>query len=169
MDVIAQDSDKIVHGILGNEAFEEVRKHFPAAIANGVIDRRKLGSIVFSDDAKLKLLESIIHPHVRKKNLDFIEQNKNRICLVEIPLLFETNAEEIFDYVVYVDVNAETQKERALQRQNFSADKLEQVLERQHKIPPEEKKRRADFVIDNNPGADTVGQIKNILEQICAK
>ena len=169
LDVAVQDSDKVAHTVLENEAFEDIRKHFSEAIVSGAIDRRKLGSMVFSDDAKLKLLESITHPIVRKKNLDFIELHKNKICLIEIPLLFETKAEEIFDHVVYVDVSEKTQKERALQRPNFTPEKLEHVLKRQHKISPETKKQKADFVIDNNPGADTLKQIKKILEQVCAK
>lgn len=166
LNVATQDSDKVAHSVLENEALEDIKKHFPDAILNGVIDRRKLGAMVFSDDAKLKLLESVTHPIIRQKNLDFIEAHKNKICLIEIPLLFETKAEQIFDYVVYVDVSEETQKERALQRPNFTPEKLEHVLKRQHKISPEAKKQKADFIIDNNPGADTLGQIKKVLAGI---
>jgi dephospho-CoA kinase len=158
--VVVRDSDKIAHMLLENEAKENVEKQF------GTADRKKLGQIVFNDDAKLKELESILHPLVRKKNLEFLETNKNKICLIEIPLLFETGAEEIFDHVVYVDVSEETQKQRALQRPNFTEEKLQHILKRQHKISPKEKRQRADFIIDNNPGADVLSQIKNILAKI---
>ncbi len=169
LDVAVQDADKVAHSVLDNEAFEDIKKHFPDSIVNMVIDRRKLGSMVFTDDTKLKLLESITHPHVRRKNLEFIAANKNKICLIEIPLLFETKAEEIFDHIVYVDVSEETQKKRALERPSFTPEKLDHVLKRQHIISPEEKKRKADFIIDNNTGADTLSQIKKILEQVCVR
>ena len=158
--VAVQDSDKVAHAVLENEAKAEIEKIF------GTSSRKELGSIVFADDIKLKQLENIIHPHVRKKNLEFTKVHE--LALIEIPLLFETDAAKIFDHVVYIDVNEETQKQRALAR-GLTEEKLAAILKRQHKIPPHEKKGRADFVIDNNHGADTLSQIKKILEQVCGK
>lgn len=157
--VVAQDSDKVAHAVLENEARAEIEKQF------GTSDRKLLGALVFADDTKLKQLENILHPIVRNKNVNFIKKHQNKICLIEIPLLFETKAEEIFDYVVYVDVTEETQKQRALAR-GITPAKLAHILKRQHKIPPLEKKQRADFVIDNNKGADTLTQVKEILAKV---
>lgn len=157
--VVVQDSDKVSHSALEDEARAEIKKQF------GTTDRKELGRIVFTNDAELKKLEAILHPIIRKRNLIFLREHQDKICLIEIPLLFETNAEEIFDHVVYVDVNEETQKERALAR-GLTEEKLQHVLSRQHKIPPQEKRKRADFVIDNNKGADTLAQIKEILTKV---
>jgi dephospho-CoA kinase len=160
------DADKIAHAALEQETLHEITKHFPSAIEDGRINRKELGRIVFADGAKLKMLEEILHPLVRRKYLEFLKQHKDRLTVVEIPLLFETGADVFFDFVIYVDVHPETQKERALKRHNMTQEKLNQMLARQHKISPAEKKLRADFVIDNNPHADTMGQIKNIMAKI---
>ena len=159
--VAVQDSDKVAHDILQGDARAEIEKEF------GTIDRKKLGSIVFADNAKLKKLESILHPKVRQRNLDFIKTHP--LSLIEIPLLFETKAEEIFDFVIYVDVNEGTQKKRALARGGVTLEKLEHILSQQHKISPQQKRQMANFVIDNNEGSDTLGQIKQIMEKLCAK
>lgn len=160
---VAIDSDKIAHHLLENEAKRVVERKF------GTSDRKKLAQIVFADDAKLKDLEKILHPMVREKYTEFLEEHKSKIAIVEIPLLFETGAEKLFDYVVFVDVNEDTQKTRALARDGWTEERLAHALRRQHIVSLAEKRRKADFIIANDTGADTVPQVKNILETICAK
>jgi dephospho-CoA kinase len=159
--VSTQDSDIVAHEILQSEAKAEVEAEF------GTIDRKEIGKIVFANPEKLKKLEAILHPKVRAKNLEFIK--KHKLSLIEIPLLFETNAEEIFDYVIFVNVSRETLQKRALARPNISPEKLENILQTQTKIPTAEKIRRSHFVIDNDDGADTLTQVKAIMGKICAK
>ena len=166
---VVQNSDIAAHQVMEVEAFNEVSRYFPQSIEHGKINRKLLGAEVFADDAKLKTLEEILHPLVRQKNLEFIKKNSDKIIVLEIPLLFENKAEEICDYVVFVHVSPGTQKKRALMRPNMDEKKLGEILVRQTKIPIAEKVKNSDFVIENEPGHDTLKQVELILEKINAK
>lgn len=155
------DSDKIVHDLIENQLKEQLLREF------GTIDRRELGKIVYENPDKLKKLESIIHPEVRKENLEFIENNQGNLIVLEIPMLFETNAQKICDYTIFVDVSRETILKRALNRPNMSEEKLERILIKQTEI--ENKKELADFVIYNDEESDSLKQVKEIYNKICAK
>lgn len=157
------DSDKFTHELLAAEAAELVSKEFSQAVENGEVNRKKLGEIVFNDEQKLKALEDILHPMVRAKNQEFIDANQGKVVVLEIPLLFETEAEKICDYTISVNISAETLKKRAEERGTFT-EKLEKILS--HQMLQEEKNKRADFVIDNDDGDDTLAQVREILEKI---
>jgi len=160
---VAIDSDKIAHNLLENDAQRIIERKF------GTSNRSELGKIVFGNDEKLKELENILHPLVRSKYQEFLSENADKIAIVEIPLLYETGADKLFDYVVFVDVSEEVQKKRALARPGMTEEKLKGVLARQNVITPAQKRQMAHFVVDNNDRADTVPQIKTILGKLCAK
>ena len=156
-----QDSDKVAHQILDNEAKNEIAEEF------GTNDRSELAKIVYNNPDKLKKLESIIHPKVRSKNLEFIKNSNSKIIVLEIPLLFETKAEEICDYVIFVNVSRETLQNRVMLRPNMNIEKLESILEKQTRIT--NKAEMADFIIENEPNSDIVAQVERIYKIICAK
>ena len=136
---------------------------FPGCVRCGTLDRECLAEIVLADPEKLAILEGIVHPAVRDAREGFIAEHKEAPVLVfEIPLLFETGSAKEFDKVVVVSAPAEVQRARALERTGMSEDKLDSILARQ--MPDEEKRRRADFVI--NTGTDlstTEAQVRDIL------
>ncbi len=162
---MVQDSDKVAHNVMDEEAFAEVAAAFPEAVVDGKIDRKILGRLVFADNEKLEKLETIMHPKVRARNRDFIELHKDKPVVLEIPLLFETRAQQICDHVIFVNVKPEVQKKRALARPGMTEEKLKQVLARQNQIPTKEKMRNSDFIIENS-GEDVTVQVKNILEKL---
>lgn len=170
MGVPVQDSDKAVHDALkkGGAAFDAVSKLFPKAITKGDIDRKKLGAIVFSDKAELKKLESILHPVAREKQLDFIRAMRTKgkkIVVLEIPLLFETGADERVDAIITVSAPPTIQKRRVMKRPNMTEEKFKSILDSQ--IPDAEKRARSDFVVDTGMGAAwTFRQLKNIVMEI---
>jgi len=163
---VIYSADIAAHEIMQGLAFEQIKAVFPEVIEDGKVSRVKLGMIVFSDEEKLVQLEQILHPLVRKKNLEFIAANPGKLLVLEIPLLYETDAHEICDFTAFVNVSRETQKQRALARQGLDPLKLEKIIERQTKIPVEEKLRRADFIIHNEPGSDVIGEVKKIIHSI---
>ena len=163
---LISNSDTVAHEVMNEEAFEEIKSLFPNAVEGNEINRRMLGQIVFNDEEKLKQLEQVLHPLVRKKNIEFIQANRGKLLVLEIPLLFETNADEICDHTIFVNVSRETQESRALARAGMNPIKLQKILERQHKIPVEEKIKKAHFIIDNNPGMDATRQVKEIINSI---
>lgn len=148
----------------GGALIEKIGELFPGCVRAGTLDRECLAQIVLADRSKLALLEGVVHPAVRDWREAFAERNRAAPALVfEIPLLFETGGEKDFDKVVVVSAPAEVQRARVLARQGMTAAKFDSILERQ--VPDEEKRRRADFVV--NTGGDlstTEAQVRNILD-----
>ena len=147
----------------GGSLVEEIERRFPGTMVNGAIDRDRLSARVVADRDELAALEMIVHPAVARAREDFIDANRGAPALLfEIPLLYETLGEGAFDKVIVVSAPAEVQRERVLARQGMTIEKLIQLLARQ--LPDEEKRERADFVI-NTGGTldDTRGQVGFIL------
>ena len=164
------DADALVHQLFEEDASLklDIKTQFPSVIENGKVNRQILGKIVFADEAKLKQLENLLHPKVRAKNLALIEQaklNEVKFLLLEIPLLFETKAEQICDIVVVVSCGDKIQRERALSRPYMTEEKFEKILS--HQMPDAEKRKRADYIIDTSKNLeDTKIQIQNILRNL---
>jgi dephospho-CoA kinase len=170
MGVPVHDSDKAVHEALLPKgcAYQDVAKLFPSVASKDGIDRKKLGSIVFADKIALKKLEAVLHPvaHASQQKFTRAMQGKGKkIVVLEIPLLFETGAEERVDYTITVTSPAPIQKRRVLKRKNMSEEKFKSILASQ--IPDAEKQALADFVVDTGLGyARTYRQLKHIIESI---
>ena len=159
------DADAVVRRLQGpgGALVEKIGELFPGTVRCGTLDRECLAHIVLADPSKLKALEGIVHPTVQAWREAFIEEHSTAPALIfEIPLLFETGSEKQFDKVVVVSAPAEVQRARALARQGMSEAKLDSILQRQ--MPDEEKRRRADFVIDTGTDLSTTeAQVRDIL------
>ena len=147
----------------GGALVDQIAARFPAAVDAGVLDRGRLAELVLEDPQQLADLETIVHPAVRMARERFIDQHREAPALVfEIPLLFETKGQMEFDKVIVVSAPAEVQRARVLSRAGMTAEKLEAILGRQ--VPDEEKRRRADFVIDTSRDLSTTeAQVRDIL------
>ena len=160
------DADAAVRELQGpgGALIEKIGELFPGCVRAGTLGGECLAEIVLADRSKLALLEGIVHPAVRDWRDTFIAQNRDSRGLVfEIPLLFETGSEKEFDKVVVVSAPAAVQRARVLEREGMSEAKLDSILERQ--IPDEEKRRRADFVVDTGGDLSTTeAQVRNILD-----
>jgi dephospho-CoA kinase len=159
------DADAVVRQLQGpgGGLVDKIGELFPGCVRCGTLDRDCLAQIVLTDSDKLAALERIVHPAVREARETFVEQHRGAPASVfEIPLLFETGGEREFDKVVVVSAPADVQRARALQRSGMSAAKLESILARQ--MPDEEKRRRADFVVDTATNLSTTeAQVRDIL------
>ena len=159
------DADAVVRELQGpgGGLVEKIGELFPGCVRCGTLDRECLAQIVLADPAKLAILEGLVHPAVREARERFIALHRDAPALVfEIPLLFETGGEREFDKVVVVSAPAEIQRARVLERTGMSASKLESILTRQ--MPDEEKRRRADFVVDTSTDLSTTeAQVAEIL------
>ena len=159
-----QSSDKIAHELLNGAAFDAIASAFPQTVVENKIDRQVLGQVVFADPAKKLHLEKILHPMIRRRNLDFAHAARASFVVIEIPLLFESDAQSYCNYTIALNVSRETLQKRALKRDKMTEDKFERILSTQ--LPTQEKLRRADFVIDNEDEHDTVSQVKEIIGKI---
>jgi dephospho-CoA kinase len=160
------DADAVVRTLQGPSGalVGPISEHFPAVVENGRLDRDKLAQIVLEDPAKLTELEAIVHPAVRDARKAFVAAHRTAPALLfEIPLLFETGGDEAFDKVVVVSAPAAVQRARVLARPGMSEAKFRSILSRQ--LTDQEKRRRADFVIDTGANLSTT---KTQVEAIIA-
>lgn len=162
------DADAAVHRLYESVAVAPVEAAFPGVVVDGRIDRDRLAARVLNNPEALKKLEAIIHPLVRAEQDHFrreAEASGAPIAVLDIPLLFETGGDKRTDAVVVVSAPADVQRERLLERPGATEDKIDAILARQ--MPDEEKRRRADFVIDSSRGFDAArADVRKILEQI---
>jgi dephospho-CoA kinase len=159
------DADAVVRQLQapGGDLIEKIGELFPGTVRCGTLDRDCLAQIVLADTDKLAALEQIVHPAVREAREAFIAEHANAPALVfEIPLLFETKGEQEFDKVVVVSAPPDVQRARVLQRTGMNEARLDSILSRQ--MPDEEKRRRADFVVDTGTDLSTTErQVGDIL------
>lgn len=167
------DADAAVHKLMarGGAAVEAVGAAFPGVVQDGAVDRKALGGRVFHDKPALKRLEAILHPLVRRVEVQFLEQaeaNGERLVLLDIPLLFETGGEHRCDHVVVVSAPADVQRSRVLARPGMTPDRLSRILDQQ--MPDADKRVRADFIVDSSRGlADARRQVADIINQVTAQ
>jgi dephospho-CoA kinase len=170
--VPVHDADAAVHALLapGGAAVDAVAGLFPGVLKGGGIDRAALGRVVFADPAGMERLEEVLHPLVRAASDAFVAERKARrvpLCVLDIPLLFETKGETRVDRVAVVTAPPDVQRERALARPGMTAEKFERILARQ--TPDAEKRRRAHHIIDNGGAIDdTVRQVENLVRALMA-
>ena len=147
------DADVIVHDLYKDkEILKKVELVFPSAFKEGKMDSKVIANIIFNNKDKKQELESFIHPLVREEIM------KLDNCLVEVPLLFESKMEDIFDKIILVYCNKEEQIKRVMKRNNLSSE--EAILRINSQIDIEEKVKLSDFVIINE------GTIENINKQV---
>jgi len=160
-------ADDIVHNLYKNEALTPIAKIFPKTLINNRIDRKILSKILLAMPELIKKLEEIVHPLVRSKIDEFINQQKKlntKMIVLEIPLLFESNAKYPINAIAVTYCSDEIQKQRALEREGMSEEKLQLIISRQ--MPQSEKKDKADFIIDTSKSIDdSLRQVKQIINQ----
>ncbi len=149
------DSDRLVHDLLarGGAAIDPVGRAFPGVVRHGAVDHKALGEKVFGDEAALHRLEAILHPMVRRAQIDFIKRAAVRgetLVALDVPLLFEVGTDAFCDATLVVTAPRFLQEARVLGRAGMTRARLDGVLARQ--MPDREKRRRADFVVQTGAG-----------------
>ncbi len=152
MGAYAIDADELIHVILkkGGPAYEPVVQEFGPEIvgADGEIDRRALGRIVFADAEKLRALEQIEHPIVRQLINDEIVMAAEDVVVLDAIKLIEVGWADKSDAVWVVTCTREQQLERLMRTRGYSREEAEGRIDAQS--PQEEKIVRADVVIYNS-------------------
>lgn len=163
------DADAAVHELYTKDQalIQAIAKLTPNALVNDIIDRHKLKEALIADSFLLQKIEEIVHPAVRKHRSKFIEQckqQKKHLAVVDIPLLFETNAQTGLDGVLVVTIDPKTQKERVLSRNTMAEETFEMILNKQ--MPDDEKRKRADYVIETTSMADVRLKVNELIGEI---
>jgi dephospho-CoA kinase len=162
------DADREVHRLYSGMAVAAVEAQFPRAVRNGKVDRVRLAREVAGSPERLKTLEAIVHPMVVRAEIEFLREAEAKgaeFAVLEIPLLFETEAHARVDVTVVVSAPEGVQRARVLKRAGMSEEKLGALLARQ--LPDAEKRARADFVVDTGMPLDKMGaQVGRILDSL---
>ncbi|WII72870.1 dephospho-CoA kinase [Bdellovibrio sp. 22V] len=149
------DADEIAKEVVkaGSPGLKSIGQTFGSEflLEDGSLDRRKLGQHVFGHPDLLHRLEAILHPLIReetRRRRRILEDMNEPLAVYDIPLLFETKAQDQFDAIVVVSCTKGQQKERLRRRHNWTDDEIEMRIASQ--IPIQFKEQEADFVLHNN-------------------
>ena len=159
------DADAMVREELEDETvIAPLVERFGAGILAGKsINRKKLGKCIFENKEDRLFLNALIHPRVIAKIKQYA--GIDDIIFIEVPLLYETGIEALFDKIIVVYADYQTVKERLMKRDNITEEYAIKKMNAQMDI--EEKKKRADFVIDNRKGLDrTFRQLDTVLRRL---
>ncbi len=158
LDVI--EVDKLAHEVLEDKK-EELVVQFGKEILdlNGHIDRKKLGEIVFADPEKMKTLERIVHPELKRRIKDLVENSQKHLVLdVAIPNKLELNS--LADVKIYVSADEELVRKRLIEK-GWDVRKIESLLRLQEDEVPSGKY----YFLNNNGSLEELkAKVKTILK-----
>ena len=164
------DADQVVHELqkLGGRLYQVLLSEFGTEIllADGQLDRKKLGTLLFSRPNLLEKSSRLQNDIIREE----LALKRNQLAATEelffmdIPLLFEQEYEDWFDQVWLVNVSKDTQLERLMTRNNLSQEEAQRRIAAQLSLA--EKRQRAEIVIDNNGALlATLKQVQAFLDK----
>ena len=162
------DADFEVHTLYkkGREGYKSIVSIYPELKDREEINRKKVFYLLREKKIDLKLIENIIHPLLIKSREKFFKKNeREKILIFDIPLLFETNAQVWLDYVINVFCSEKNQTERLKKRKDFDTEKINYLISKQISI--NHKNKKADFVINTDKDIRQVErQVVNILKTV---
>ncbi|BAM47074.1 dephospho-CoA kinase [Amphibacillus xylanus] len=166
------DADQISHQVIepNQRAYQQVLRAFGDDILSSdqKINRKKLAELIFNDKAKRDLLNQIVHPIIIDQLIeerDRLISEGHALVVLDIPLLYELNLTNLVDKVIVVYTTRMTQLDRLMNRDQLTKLEAEQRINSQISI--EEKKQKADYVIDNNGTKEvTAEQFEQLLNSL---
>jgi dephospho-CoA kinase len=169
------DADRLGHELIRapQPAYHEIVSRFGFEIldAQGEIDRQRLGAVVFADAEKLRALNAILHPRIMERCEQLAEgfhlQDSRAVVLVDAALIYEAELAARFAKIIVTWCRPEQQLERLLARSGLARAEAERRIAAQ--MPMEEKRRRADYVIDCSGELEgTRRQVANLFARLAA-
>ena len=165
---IVIDADRIGHEALDDDY---VKEKLIVAFGNEIlednkINRQKLGELVFGNSSNLNVLNSIIHPEIRKKILEKIDKNNDKeLIFIDVALLFEAKFDDLVDKIIVVYVDKNTQLTRLMKRNSIS--KKEALSRIVSQMSPTEKAKLGDYMVNNNLDViNTYEQVDKVLSEL---
>jgi dephospho-CoA kinase len=162
------DADQLAREVVlpASRALAQIVVHFGSDVLTqeGILDRKRLGTMVFSNPDKRRLLEEILHPEIRKlSEIRIAEVNAtgHERLIYMAPLLIEAGGNSRVDTIWVVTVHPEVQVERLMQRDDITREQAQKIIDSQMLLS--EKERYGTVVIDNS-GSET--ETRKILESV---
>jgi dephospho-CoA kinase len=162
------DADAYVHRLYEGAAVPAIAAAFPGVVREGRVDRMLLAREVAGKPERLRELEAIVHPLVVEAEIDFLraqEEQGARLAVLEIPLLFETEAEIRTDVTIAVSAPEAVQRQRVLARPGMTEEKFAALRARQHSDA--ERRAAADYVVDSGTSLENMHeQLDRLIESL---
>ena len=170
------DSDEVSRKVMekGEIAYQKIVDYFGSDIldSNGEIIRKKLGSIVFNDKDKLKVLEEIVHPAIfdyeKKLRSQIYGKDDKAVIITHAAKMIESGSFAHYDALIVVTADKNIQLERLIKRDNITIQQAEKILDNQ--LSNDERLKFAVFIIDNSSDLDNlyteVKRVYNLINQI---
>lgn len=165
---IVIDADKIGHEALDDDYVKEklILAFGNEILEDNKINRQKLGELVFGNSSNLNVLNSIIHPEIRKKILQKIDKNNDKeFIFIDVALLFEAKFDDLVDKIIVVYVDKNTQLTRLMKRNSISEkEALSRIVSQ---MSPIEKAKLGDYTVNNNLDViNTYEQVDKVLSEL---
>lgn len=161
------DADAAVHRLYsaGGAAVAPIAAVFPTACVDGAINRQILKEMIAQENAILQTLQDIVHPLVAQDRAAFLQAHADAdLVLFDIPLLFETGADDWLDVTICVDAPADIQRARVLARPGMTEETFDMICANQ--MPNDEKAARADYVIPTLEIDATRDAVRELLAKL---
>lgn len=166
------DADEISRKLTSKDgpALPAIRETFGDGVfrADGELDRRALGAVVFGDAAQKRALESILHPmiqHAMVNEIDRAEKKGEAVCVLSVPLLYETAMDAMCDSVWVMSLTGEAQIIRLMNRDRLTRAEALSRIESQ--MPVEDKETRAECVFrTDKPEAETMRELEHRYKEL---
>jgi dephospho-CoA kinase len=165
---VVVDADQLARDVIerGTDGFDELVATFGDEIlTNGILDRSKLGQIVFADLNARKTLEEIIHPRVAEAFEEIVQSSPaDSVIIYQIPILVETKGQDRFDYIITVEATLENRTAR-LKNRGLKGYEIDARMKAQ--ASDSERAAIADAVFKNDGDLDQLlRQVENIYEDV---
>ncbi len=165
------DADEVYHKLIypGKPLWRKLVEEFGSTIVHpqGMIDRKRLGDIVFNNKSSLEKLNAITHKEILKE-IEKEAKNKEKeykIVAINAPLLIEAGAQNLVDKIIVVWTDKKTQIERLMKRDNISYKEAEKRIKSQ--MPLSEKVKYGDYIIDNSgTPEETKKQVEKVYKEL---
>ena len=162
------EADQAVHILMRDNREMKVLffRKFPESIVNDEIDRTVLSYLIKEQKLDVRQLEQMIYPFLEQElQAFFIRHNREPAVVLDVPLLFEAGWDKFCDKIIVVSAPAEVLKQRVFERSGMTEEKYKALTARQ--MPDEEKRKKADYVIETQYGIEPVRQrLIEIMEEI---
>jgi dephospho-CoA kinase len=160
------DADAAVHELYakGGAAVPAFERAMPEAVIDGAISRDVLRTMIAEDLGVIGKIEEIVHPLVTRHRMDFLKETETPLVVLDIPLLFETSAQDWLSSVLVVSVPADVQKARVMARPGMTKSQFERILNLQ--VSDAEKRERADHVIETLDMDATRNAVQNLIAEL---
>ncbi len=164
--------DEIYREVINTPSYiDKIKEYFPSTVINGKIDRKLLAQLIFQDPQKRHLLNSLAHPLIMEKLNVYMKNCASNLVFAEVPLLFEGNFEEYFDYIFVIEREVDKRIQALQKRDHFSIAAIQERIDAQFdysSLKGQERLKKCNaYIILNNDSVELLNKnLSDAVEEI---